>query len=110
MTVEQSGEVVAFEPGARLSITWNGNPRNKADDGEQPRRIETLVEISFLADTDGTRIELVHSGWIPGDPLSEEESASHRDGWCFFMGNLDSVLSEGEDKRIGFHGMVARKD
>lgn len=48
------GEVVAWEPPRRLAWLWHiYGPREQA----------TLVELTFEADGDATRVRLHHSGW-----------------------------------------------
>ena len=67
------GEVLAFEPAARVRFTWHPGPRND----EEP----TEVEVTFAADGDGTLVTLVHSGW---ERLGEERRAGragYDDGW-----------------------------
>ena len=49
------GDVLAWEPPTRVHFTWRpGFDDDKAD---------TEVEVRFAAEGDGTRVELVHTGW-----------------------------------------------
>jgi uncharacterized protein YndB with AHSA1/START domain len=48
------GEVLAWEPPHRLVVSWH--PGREADDASE-------VEVRFLAQDDGTRVELEHRGW-----------------------------------------------
>jgi uncharacterized protein YndB with AHSA1/START domain len=65
------GEVLELEVAARLRFTWHPG---RDDD-------PTEVEISFVADGDGTLVTLVHSGW---ERVTEERRAGRVDydnGW-----------------------------
>jgi uncharacterized protein YndB with AHSA1/START domain len=48
------GEVLAWEPPHRLVLSWH--PGQAPDEASE-------VEVRFLADGDGTRVELEHRGW-----------------------------------------------
>ena len=67
------GEILEVEAAARVRFTWHpGRP-----DDEEP----TEVEVTFVADGDGTLVTLVHSGW---ERVSEERRAGRADyenGW-----------------------------
>ena len=60
------GEVVAWDPPCRLAMTWH--PGRAADDA-------SMVEVSFTADVDGTRVEIRHDGW---EAFGEEAAARRR--------------------------------
>jgi uncharacterized protein YndB with AHSA1/START domain len=66
------GEVLAWEPPARVQFSWRpGFDDDKAD---------TEVEVTFSAEGDGTRVELVHTGW---DKLADgaKSRAGYDSGW-----------------------------
>ena len=67
------GRVLAWEPPARLLLSWRPNPDRPAP---------TEVEVRFLAVEPGhTRVELEHRGWERlGDPAAQSRD-SYRDGW-----------------------------
>ena len=48
------GEVLAWEPPDRLVVSWH--PGRESDDASE-------VEVRFVPDGDGTRVELEHRGW-----------------------------------------------
>lgn len=71
------GSVTVWEPPRRLAFTWH--PGRPADTGQQ-------VEITFRAEGQGARVELVHSGW---ERLGEKAAAMRADydgGWDFVLG------------------------
>ena len=67
------GRVLAWEPPARLLLSWQPNPDRPAP---------TEVEVRFLAlEPDRTRVELVHRGWERlGDPGAGSR-AGYETGW-----------------------------
>lgn len=68
------GEVLAYEPGARVSFTWN-HGKGKGT---------TEIDVRFSADGAGTRLDLTHSGWERlRDP---KEAAGYDTGWDTVLG------------------------
>ena len=66
------GQVLAWEPPTRVQFSWRpGFDDDKAD---------TEVEVTFSAEGDGTRVELVHTGW---DKLENgaKSRAGYDGGW-----------------------------
>lgn len=51
----QLGRVLTWEPGRCLVFGWLG--------AQWPGAKDTVVEVTFAAEGDGTRITLVHRGW-----------------------------------------------
>jgi uncharacterized protein YndB with AHSA1/START domain len=49
------GKVLAWEPPTRLRFTWRPGFADETPDTE--------LEVTFTPEGDGTRVELVHSGW-----------------------------------------------
>jgi uncharacterized protein YndB with AHSA1/START domain len=72
------GRVLAWEPPARLVLSWSPNPERSA---------ATEVEVRFTAlAADHTRVELEHRGWERlGDPAAELRD-SYREGWPRVLG------------------------
>jgi uncharacterized protein YndB with AHSA1/START domain len=70
------GKVLAWEPPTRLQFTWRPGFADETPDTE--------LEVTFTPEGDGTRVELVHSGW---EKL--EDGAKSRAG---YDGGWDGVL------------------
>jgi len=64
-------EILAWEPPSRLVLLWQVNPERPA----------TEVEIRFVSEGDGTRVELEHRGWERLGDAAEEARASYESGW-----------------------------
>ena len=65
------GTVVAWEPPHRLVIAWHVGHR---------REESTEIEVRFVPDGEGTRVELEHRGWERW-PDGTEAHASYQSGW-----------------------------
>ena len=73
-TEYELGRVTAYEPPRLVAFSWC-SPR-----WEGPTR----VEIRFVQDGDGTRVELQHSGWEQG-PTMLEIGKRFANGWEFVL-------------------------
>jgi uncharacterized protein YndB with AHSA1/START domain len=77
-------DVLEFDPPNGLRLRWRVDP-------EKP---PTEVSVSFVADGDGTRVELVHSGWEAFPDPAGEEFQSYTSGWgivlAAYRANADS--------------------
>jgi hypothetical protein len=63
--------VTAFEPPSRVAVDWHvtaGKP-------------STELEVRFLPEGDGTRVELEHRGWERWGDEASETFASYNNGW-----------------------------
>ena len=65
---------------------------------------ETRVDLRLEPAGDGTALTLVHSGWGTGADWDDAYEL-HVQGWGFFLGNLQSFLERGEDRRAQVLGM-----
>jgi uncharacterized protein YndB with AHSA1/START domain len=68
--------VLAWEPPNRLVLAWEVSPSV----------IGTEVEVSFLPEDDGTRVELEHRGW---EHVAQDAPAKRDDydsGWAYVLG------------------------
>ena len=77
-TQKSWGRVVAWEPTDRVVLAW------KPNDSDNP---PTEVEVTFVPDGDGTRVELEHRGWERLGDLAEEARVSYASdgGWTFVL-------------------------
>ncbi len=77
-----SGEYREVDPPHRLVMTWGWDGDPEVAPGS------TTVEITLVEDGPGTLLRLRHSG-LP----SEQQRASHREGWRMYIGKLGGVLA-----------------
>lgn len=86
------GEVLAWDPPKRLALTWHpGRP------GDGPA---STVEVTFVPDGDGTRVELVHDGWqaFGEEALARRRSYAGPSAWGFVLDHLaDAAEVAGRD-------------
>lgn len=64
------GRVTRFQPPHALTFTW------KAPEWEGV----TEIEVRFVADGAGTKVELEHRGWEAG-PATKKAAKGYEDGW-----------------------------
>lgn len=69
--------VLEWEPPSRLVLAWNVL---------QAEASPTQVEVRFLPEGDGTRVELEHSGWERLTENPEAKRSSYDSGWHFVLG------------------------
>jgi uncharacterized protein YndB with AHSA1/START domain len=75
--------VLAWEPPSRLVLAWNILER----EGQ-----ETEVEVRFVPEGDGTRVELEHRGWETVSEGAEENRANYDTGWDQVLGFYERRL------------------
>jgi uncharacterized protein YndB with AHSA1/START domain len=71
------GRVTAYQPPSVVAFTW------RAPSWEMP----TQVEIRFIADGNGTRVELEHSGWEQAAAMLETRK-NYDGGWERMLGEF----------------------
>jgi uncharacterized protein YndB with AHSA1/START domain len=76
--------VLQWDPPSRLVLAWN--IRNAE---QEP----TEVEIRFVPDSAGTRVELEHRGWDPLGDGAAEKRASYDSGWDVVLGTPSWISS-----------------
>ena len=70
--------MLAWEPPARFAMTWYpGSDASQA----------TELEVRFAAEGDGTRVDLVHSGWEILAERAQESRGGYDDGWVEVLGH-----------------------
>jgi len=63
--------VLAWEPPARFVIDWHVNPTSPS----------TELEVRFVPEGEGTRVELEHRGWEAYGDEGADRAASYNSGW-----------------------------
>ena len=76
------GKVLAWEPPARLLLAWQINAQFQADPG-----VMAEVEVRFLPDDTGTRVELEHRRLEQLSPLRE----SFERGWGLLLESFEKT-------------------
>ena len=71
------GWVIAWEPPARVVLAWHVG-MEPSDDQE--------VELRFVAEDGGTRVELEHRGWEKLAELGREQRDGYDAGWTGILG------------------------
>jgi uncharacterized protein YndB with AHSA1/START domain len=66
------GTLITWDPPRELAMTWHPG---RGEESAQELRI------TFTADADGTRVDLVHSGWERVGPDFRERMAGYDEGW-----------------------------
>ncbi len=69
------GIVLAYEPPDRFVLEWRVDPSTA-----------TELAVSFTSDGNGTRVDLVHSGWD-----AEDKRADYDTGWDFVLGEYSAA-------------------
>ncbi|MGC1678939.1 MAG: SRPBCC domain-containing protein [Candidatus Binataceae bacterium] len=73
------GRVTAFQPPSLVAFTWRAPSWD----------LTTQVEVRFIAEDGGTRVELEHRGWDQ-DAKTREARKSYEDGWDFVLGHYQA--------------------
>jgi uncharacterized protein YndB with AHSA1/START domain len=77
------GTLTAWEPPRRLAMTWHpGREEETAQD----------LEVRFSTEGNGTRVDLVHTGWERLGDRMAEISGHYDEGWEFVLGRYASSL------------------
>ncbi|HKD34857.1 MAG TPA: SRPBCC family protein [Gaiellaceae bacterium] len=63
--------VLVWEPPARFVVDWHVTPSSPP----------TELEVRFVPESDGTRVELEHRGWERYGERATEVRASYNEGW-----------------------------
>jgi uncharacterized protein YndB with AHSA1/START domain len=79
------GTVTHWEPPHRVVIEWKVNPSAAAP---------TEIDVSFIPEGDGTRVELEHRGWERLGASAAEARASYSDGWGTVFGAYERAANE----------------
>jgi uncharacterized protein YndB with AHSA1/START domain len=73
------GRVTAYQPPTVVAFTWRAPSWDEA----------TQVEVRFIAEGTGTRVELEHRGWEKDAKISDARK-SYAGGWDLILGHYQS--------------------
>ena len=76
--------VLRWEPPSRLVLAWNILEREK---------VPTEVEVRFLPEGDGTRLELEHRGWEAVSEDAADKRSAYDSGWDQVLGVLEDRIA-----------------
>ena len=77
-------DVLEFDPPTAFRLRWRVNP-------EKP---PTELKVAFIADGDGTRVELTHAGWESFAEVADEELQGYTSGWDAVLGHYVSHVDD----------------
>lgn len=83
-------EVLEVVPNERLSYGWKGGHDANSGYGS---KLETVVTFTLSKAETGTRLRLVHSGFVL--PRNDTAYRNMSEGWKTVVKNLDAVVAEG---------------
>ena len=81
-TEYEIGLVTAYEPPSRVAFSWRAPSWD----------VITQVEIRFTPEADGTRVELVHSGFEQ-DAKTRDARGHYDSGWDGILGHYQKVFA-----------------
>jgi uncharacterized protein YndB with AHSA1/START domain len=81
------GEFVVWEPPTRLVLAWKPHSRPVAP---------TEVEVQFLPDGDGTRVELEHRGWerVGAEAAEVRDAYGSPQGWITTLNVFAAAIEQ----------------
>ena len=82
-------EVLEVRPNERLAYAWTGGHEGNVGYGS---RLETVVTFTLSRVENGTRLRLVHSGFVL--PKNETAFKSMSDGWKKVVGKIGAIAGE----------------
>jgi len=82
-------EVLDVVPNQRLAYAWQGGHEENVGYGS---RLETVVTFTLSKTDKGTRLRLVHSGFVM--PRNETAYKNMSDGWTKVIATIDAISAE----------------
>lgn len=82
-------EILEIVPNQRLVYSWKGGHESNAGYGS---KLETEVAWTLTPTAEGTRVRVVHSGFVL--PRNETAYRNMSDGWKKVVRNLDATAAE----------------
>lgn len=75
------GRILVWEPPARVRFTWHpGEPEEHAQE----------VEVRFAPEGEGTRLELIHSGWERRGAKAKSVRRAYNLGWVYVLQHFEA--------------------
>ena len=87
-------QVLEVMPNERLAYAWKGGHEGNVGYGS---RLDTVVTWTLSRVEDGTRLRLVHSGFVL--PKNDTAFKSMSEGWTKVVRNLDTIAAEQEGEK-----------
>ncbi len=84
-------EVLEVKPGERLVFAWKGGDKGNTGYGSP---LDTIVSLTLSEAETGTRLRLVHSGFVL--PVNESAYQNMSKGWVVCVGRMRPVVDEQE--------------
>src|SRR6266702_5304269 len=88
-------QVLEVIPNQRLSYSWTGG--DDGNDGQYGSRLDTVATFTLTKVGVGTRLRLVHSGFVL--PKNDTAFKSMSGGWTKVVRNLDTIAAEQEGEK-----------
>lgn len=82
-------QVLEVVPNERLAYAWQGGHEGNAGYGS---KLETIVTWTLTRVANGTRVRLVHSGFVL--PKNDTAYKNMSEGWNKVVRNLDAIVAE----------------
>jgi len=82
-------QVLEVIPNERLAYAWKGGHESNPGYGS---RLDTVVTFTLARVAEGTRVRLVHSGFVL--PKNETAFRNMNEGWKKVVGNVNAVAAE----------------
>ncbi|MGH8026934.1 MAG: SRPBCC family protein, partial [Pseudoxanthomonas sp.] len=82
-------QVLEVVPNERLAYAWKGG--HEGNDG-YGSKLETIVTWTLTRVANGTRVRLVHSGFVL--PKNDTAYKNMSEGWNKVVRNLDAIVAE----------------
>ena len=85
-------QVLEVVPNKRLAYAWRGGDEGNIGYGSQ---LDTVVTWMLSPAEGGTRLRLVHSGFVI--PRNDTAFKNMSEGWTKVVRNLDAAIADGQD-------------
>jgi uncharacterized protein YndB with AHSA1/START domain len=87
-------EVLEVRPNQRLAYAWKGGHEGNVGYGA---RLDTVVTFTLSREENGTRLRLVHSGFVR--PINDTAFKNMSEGWKKVVKTLDGIAAEQDSSK-----------